>query len=126
MRLNSMEEPTVFVPSINTEITYRFFVEKLFKHDTPDMENMHAALGITGEAGEIADAIKKAVIYCKPLDRANIVEELGDLRFYMQALMNMHDISELEVLQGNANKLAKRYPTGGYSNEDAIARADKE
>lgn len=123
--IEATPDPVVFVSTVNQEMRYSKFVDTLFKHDTDDMELMHAALGITGEAGEIADAVKKAVVYCKPIDRANIVEELGDLRFYMQALMNKLGIHECEVLQMNANKLAKRYPTGGYSNEAAIARADK-
>lgn len=120
-----INEPTVFVLNANKVVLYSDFVAALFKHDTADMEHMHAALGVAGEAGELADAIKKHVVYGKPLDRANIVEELGDLRFYMQQIMNMHSITEEEVLQGNATKLNKRYPSGGYSNESAIARADK-
>lgn len=115
----------VWVASINAEVEYKDFVARLFKHDTDDMEHMHAALGVAGEAGELADAIKKHVVYGKPLDRNNVVEELGDLRFYMQQIMNMHGITDEEVLQGNATKLNKRYHTGAYSNEAAIARADK-
>jgi len=43
----------------------------------------------------------------------------------MEALMNVLDISDREVLQGNANKLAKRYKSLTYSSEAAIERADK-
>jgi hypothetical protein len=53
------------------------------------------------------------------------VEELGDLRFYIQAVMNTLGISEYEILQENANKLRVRYAGLSYSNEAAIARADK-
>ena len=120
-----INEPTVFVANVNKVIFYRDFVAKLFKHDTDDMEHMHAALGVAGEAGELADAIKKHVVYGYELDRENIVEELGDLRFYMQQIMNMHCIGEEEVLQYNATKLGKRYKSGSYSNEAAIAREDK-
>lgn len=115
----------VWISSINAERDYKDFVSALFKQDTDDMEHMHAALGVAGEAGELADAIKKHVVYGKPLDRTNVVEELGDLRFYMQQIMNMHGITDEEVLQFNATKLSNRYPKGSYSNEDAIARADK-
>lgn len=120
-----IDTPVVFVDSVNAERTYQDFVDALFKHDTTDMEHMHAALGVAGEAGELADAIKKHVVYGKPLERENVVEELGDLRFYMQQIMNMHGISEEEVLQGNANKLSKRYPAGQYSDTAAVARLDK-
>lgn len=121
----NIANPVVWVSSVNREVDYKDFVAKLFKHDTDDMEHMHAALGVAGEAGELADAIKKHVVYGKPLNRNNVVEELGDLRFYMQQIMNMHGITEEEILQANANKLSKRYPAGQYSDVAAIARLDK-
>lgn len=86
---------------------------------------MHMALGICGEAGEIADALKKAAIYNKPLDRDNVVEELGDLLFYMQGVMNDLGISWDEVVKFNITKLAARYPAG-YSDQAAQERADKQ
>ena len=43
-------------------------------------------VGVSGEAGELLDAVKKAVIYRKPLDLENVIEELGDLEFYMEGL----------------------------------------
>jgi NTP pyrophosphatase (non-canonical NTP hydrolase) len=107
-------------------IRYDFFVGNLFKKDPsfPFMA-LHAAIGVCGEAGELGDAIKKFAVYGKPIDRENIIEELGDLRFYMQAAMNLWGITEYEVLQGNANKLGKRYVGLQYSDEAAQARADK-
>ena len=106
-------------------IRYDDFVRQLFKADTEPMMALHAALGVAGEAGELADAIKKEYIYGKPRNRENVVEELGDLRFFIQAVMNHYGITESEVLQENGNKLAKRYNGLRYSGEAAIARADK-
>jgi NTP pyrophosphatase (non-canonical NTP hydrolase) len=106
-------------------VRYDAFVAALFKPDNLRDSLNHAALGVAGEAGELVDAIKKHVIYGKPLDRANVVEELGDLRFYIQAVMNTLGISEYEILQENANKLRVRYAGLSYSSEAAIARADK-
>lgn len=40
---------------------------------------LHMAVGVSGEAGELLDAIKKATIYNKPLDVENMIEELGDI-----------------------------------------------
>lgn len=85
----------------------------------------HGATGVAGEAGELLDAIKKHVVYKKPLDRENVVEELADLRFYMAALMNRLNITEVEMTEVINAKLAKRYASGSYSNEQAQARADK-
>ena len=86
---------------------------------------LHMAVGISGEAGELLDAIKKHVVYQKPLDRENVVEELGDLEFYMEGLRQATGITREECLKANVAKLGKRYSGGTYSNEDAQLRADK-
>ena len=113
--------------TIGTDVVrYDQFVKQLFKADSGIMMQMHAALGVCGEAGELADAIKKEVIYCKPADMQNVIEELGDLRFYMQAVQNLYGITEQDILQYNANKLSKRYSSLRYSDEEAIRRADKQ
>jgi NTP pyrophosphatase (non-canonical NTP hydrolase) len=106
-------------------IRYDQFVQQLFKADTRAMMVLHAALGICGEAGELADALKKNAIYNKPIDRNNLVEELGDLEFYMQAVRNLYEISRGEVMQFNAEKLSKRYVGLKYTDQAAQARADK-
>lgn len=106
-------------------IRYDQFVMQLFKADTAPAMLNHAVMGVAGEAGELIDAIKKHTIYGKPLDRENIIEELGDLRFYIQAMQNVLGITESEVLQANADKLSKRYRGLKYSDKAAIDRADK-
>lgn len=105
---------------------YEDFVKALVK-PLPLLDHMnHMALGVAGEAGELVDAVKKHTIYGKPLDRDNIIEELGDLAFYMQGLMTALNLDWHTVIQANGSKLSKRYPKGSYSNEAAIAREDKE
>lgn len=89
-----------------------------------DCHLIHMAIGISGESGELLDAIKKAVIYRKPLDRANVVEELGDLEFYMEGLRQGLGITREEVLEANITKLRKRYGER-YSDIAAQVRADK-
>lgn len=106
-------------------IRYDAFVALLFKQQSFSMMQLHAALGVCGEAGELADVVKKEVIYGKGHDRAHLIEELGDLRFYVQAVMNLNGISEQEVLQTNVNKLSIRYKQLRYSDEAAQSRADK-
>lgn len=86
----------------------------------------HMASCVPGEAGELFDAIKKWVLYEKPLDRANVVEELGDLEFYMEGLRQGLGITREETIADNIAKLSKRYATGRFTNQAAQARADKE
>jgi NTP pyrophosphatase (non-canonical NTP hydrolase) len=126
--------PPIFV-SVSTEpgitsaerqsIRYDEFVRKLLKQLPENLNALHIALGVTGEAGEFADAIKKEYIYNKPRDIKNIIEELGDLEFYLQAAYSHYGLTRSDVIQENALKLEKRYAGLYYSDESAIARQDK-
>lgn len=105
--------------------TYAHFVRDLFKPmDKAVLTQLHAAVGISGEAGELIDAVKKSWAYGKPLDEANVKEELGDILFYVQAMCNQFNWSFSEVINENIAKLYKRY-SNGYSDQAAIDRADK-
>ena len=84
----------------------------------------HMAMGVCGEAGELVDAIKKFTMYNKPLDRANVVEELGDLEFYMEGLRASLKITREETLAANQAKLSKRYKEG-FTDAEAAERSDK-
>jgi NTP pyrophosphatase (non-canonical NTP hydrolase) len=94
---------------------------------TPEKADMlHMSVGISGEAGELLDAVKKAAVYNKPIDRANVVEELGDLEFYMEGLRQNLGITREETLEANIAKLGVRYKGLQYSDAAAQQRADKE
>lgn len=105
---------------------YAQFVENLGKEmSTPGEEAHHHTTGMSGEAGELLDITKKTWIYGKPLDIEHIIEEMGDLRWYYQSMLNMLGLTDEDIQAANTVKLQKRYPSGVYSNEQAIARADK-
>ena len=91
-----------------------------------DAHLLHMSVGISGEAGELLDAVKKAVIYRKPIDRENVIEELGDLEFYMEGLRQGLGITREETLQANIDKLGDRYKGHRYSDQQAQDRADKQ
>lgn len=86
---------------------------------------LHMAVGICGEAGELIDAVKKHVIYGKPLDLTNVVEELGDLEFFMEGLRQELNIDRSDTIGANIDKLSARYPGWEYGDKAAIGRADK-
>jgi NTP pyrophosphatase (non-canonical NTP hydrolase) len=106
-------------------MNYAEFVAARFtkRHDGDD-GLMHCAAGISGEAGELLDAIKKTWVYGKPLDVANLVEELGDLEWYMEALRGLIGVTREQVIAANVDKLTKRYPVK-YTDELALQRRDK-
>jgi NTP pyrophosphatase (non-canonical NTP hydrolase) len=112
--------------------THREFVRKLCKAGsviaeelTPDdCHRLHMAIGISGEAGELLDAIKKATIYRKQLDIANIVEECGDLLFYISGMLDSIGVDIESAMSANVSKLSIRYGKS-YSDKSAIERLDK-
>lgn len=118
---------------INIEKTHAEMVADLSKPGqdiidslTPEKAHaLHMAVGVAGEAGELLDAIKKHVIYNKPIDRENVVEELGDLEFYMEGLRSKLGITREETLTANYEKLALKRYKNGYSDQAAQERADK-
>ena len=113
--------------------TYSEFVSALTKPGdairseltAEDCHRLHMAIGVSGEAGELLDAIKKTCIYRKPLDIANVREECGDILFYVTGLLDSLNISMDEVIRENMEKLSLRYQSMAFSNHAAIARADK-
>jgi NTP pyrophosphatase (non-canonical NTP hydrolase) len=91
-----------------------------------DAHLLHMSVGISGEAGELLDAVKKAVMYRKDIDRENVIEELGDLEFYMEGLRQGLGITREETIEANISKLGKRYKGHQYSDQQAQDRADKQ
>lgn len=90
---------------------------------TTEARLLNAALGLTGEAGEIADTIKKHVFHGHELDGNNLVKEIGDILWYAAFLCEILDIDMSTAMQLNVEKLQKRYPNG-FSAEDSINRVE--
>tara|TARA_R110000824_G_scaffold791_1_gene4810 strand:- start:888 stop:1319 length:432 start_codon:yes stop_codon:yes gene_type:complete len=99
--------------------------EEIINSLTPQSAHLwHMASALCGEAGELFDAVKKSVIYEKDLDMANVIEELGDIEFYMEGIRASLEVTRLESLAHNILKLDARYGEA-YSNQSAQERADK-
>lgn len=116
----------VYVPSLGIKIPYSEYVALCTKQlENRTLDLLHAAVGVSGEAGELLDAVKKNWVYNKPLDQHNVMEELGDLLFYITAALLLIEVPLEAVLAANVQKLDKRYPQAHYSDAAAQARADK-
>jgi NTP pyrophosphatase (non-canonical NTP hydrolase) len=85
---------------------------------------IHAALGVTSDAGELATQIKAHVIYGKPLDKVNVVEECGDVLWFVCRMLDAVGVSLNDCAAHNIGKLQKRYPDR-YTDQAALERADK-
>jgi NTP pyrophosphatase (non-canonical NTP hydrolase) len=81
------------------------------------------ALGLAGEAGEIANSVKKMILHQHGIDIPKLQEELSDCCWYIAALCTKLGISLDDVLSQNIAKLHTRYPDG-YSSAASKARVD--
>ena len=83
----------------------------------------NAALGLAGEAGEIADHIKKYLFHGHALDSQSIMLELGDLCWYVCQTATALNIPFDIILGANIDKLMVRYPNG-FNSHDSIFREE--
>ena len=82
-------------------------------------------LGIAGEAGEVADLIKKHVGHGHPLDLDKLAKELGDVLWYVAALSEEFGLDMEQVAILNIEKLRARYPEG-FSTERSLNRKENQ
>jgi len=72
----------------------------------------YPALGLVGEAGEIANKVKKILRddqgVCSDQKRAQLIEEMGDVLWYLAALASDLDVSLDMVATCNLQKLSDR------------------
>ena len=83
-----------------------------------------AALGLSGESGEIADHVKKVMFHGHPLDEATrdkIAKELGDILWYCAMGARGIGLGLSDIATMNVEKLKKRYPEG-FSTENSLNR----
>lgn len=84
---------------------------------------INGALGLCGEAGEVADLIKKGLMQGHGIDRARVLEEMGDVMWYLAELAEWMNADLKDVAKGNVEKLRRRFPDEeGFSAERSINR----
>lgn len=70
------------------------------------------ALGLAGEAGEVAEKVKKFLAHGHKMDVDAVGEELGDVLWYLAVMAKRLGLDLGEVAAGNVAKLEARYPDG--------------
>ena len=90
---------------------YSHWVEK--KMLTEGQERLiENTLGLVGEAGEVAEKIKKLIRDSNRFANEEILHELGDVLFYTAALANLYGKGLQDVMQMNIKKLDDRQRRG--------------
>lgn len=137
---NTGREDWLFVPlGEYTFATYATHARRTIRPDNSRELLLNGALGVTGEAAEIAalalanavhagaiaDAVKKHVFHGKKLDSAAIIAEIGDVLWYLNEIaLTVGGSLELAARANNA-KLYQRFSGASFAEERAAAQADK-
>ena len=92
-------------------------IADLYYQNFPTERMLTAAVGLSAEAGEFTEIVKKILFQGKPVNDENLFHlkrELGDVMWYvMQACMGLN-VSLEEVIEMNVDKLKARYPGGEF------------
>ena len=86
-----------------------------------------AAFGLTAEAGEFTEVVKKIILQGKPYNEENVFHmkrELGDICWYLAQACMALDTSFDEIMEMNVEKLKARYPGGEFDVHKSENRAE--
>ena len=75
------------------------------------------AVGLSAEAGELMEIVKKLIFQGKPVNEETIFHmkrEMGDVMWYVMQVLMALDTDIEEIVQMNVEKLQKRYPGGSF------------
>ena len=111
-----------FVDAVTSEQSksheaFVYRIQELEGQGFPTERLLTAAVGMSAEAGEFTEIVKKIVFQGKPVNEENLFHlkrELGDIMWYVaQACMGL-DTTIDEIIEMNVEKLEKRYPGGSF------------
>ncbi|MBP3905770.1 MAG: nucleoside triphosphate pyrophosphohydrolase family protein [Peptostreptococcaceae bacterium] len=108
----------------NTEIFQRE-ARRSLRDDLPyEAMCSNMCMGLAGEIGEVIDIMKKHIYQGKELDITDVIEEVGDVLWYIANFCNVNNITMDECMESNIKKLRERFPNG-FTIKDANERKDK-
>ena len=73
---------------------------------------INSVMGLCGESGEAIDIVKKWLMQGHDLDKNHLIKELGDIAWYLAEAATALDVPLDTILEGNLDKLHKKYPDG--------------
>lgn len=92
---------------------YQSLAQRTAQPDWSQRERLTmAALGLTGEAGEVADHLKKVYFHGHAMNEEHLVKELGDILWYLAEAATALGVTLEYIAACNIEKLDRRYPDG--------------
>lgn len=106
--------------AIKTESNNFEEIKERFNNDEV-IRLLHGSMGLVTESGEFMDTIKKHLFYGKPIDKINLIEELGDLFWYLAIIHSVLGKAFEYAMVLNIRKLRARYGDN-FNSEGALNR----
>ena len=92
---------------------YQQLAQRTSRHDLDMRQHLfNGILGLVGEAGEVADLVKKHYYQDGRRMDEHLCEELGDVLWYIAEIAEAMGFDLDDVAEMNIAKLRKRYPDG--------------
>lgn len=99
--------------NLDSIVAYQDWTRTVWTSDIDLHEQFtHALFGLATEVGEVIDPFKKSRYTPHrnvTVDYDHMVEEIGDVLYYLTRVADMQGIDMQEVMQRNISKLEKRY-----------------
>lgn len=81
----------------------------LNNHNSDTEAFTNYALGLVGESAEVSEHVKKYAFHGHSLDVMKVIDELGDVLWYINAIATMCGSDLEQVAKHNNEKLERRY-----------------
>jgi len=107
-----------------SEEQYKAAYDRLHSYEI--MRVLHVAMGLSTEAGEFMDQLKRQIFYGEKQDWGNLIEESGDITWYLRIFADVlrslkMNVDFEKIIESNIQKLRQRFPDK-FSGEQAINR----
>ena len=130
MNQNLLEEYTDFVDKVTSESSkstdkMRERIDYLNSRDIEMSRLLTAGIGLSGEVGEFNEIIKKVMFQEKTFDdvsHEHMTRELGDIMWYVAQACLALKVDLVDVINGNKEKLSKRFPLKKFNEQDDANR----
>lgn len=100
------------VLALRTQADQEKVRKRIYDYGTQATQIENGARGLASDAGEVLACVQRWLEYGKPLDPTNLLEELGDVAWRMNQIMNAMGWTWEMVFKANIGKLSKRFPDG--------------
>ena len=114
-------------PSKDIAQLFRRMTDLEVEQDADVPRLLTAALGLTAEAGEFTEVVKKIILQGKPYNNENVFHmkrELGDICWYIAQACMALDTTFDEIIEMNVEKLKARYPGGEFDVHNSENRKE--